>query len=123
MSMRWWGTAARSAADAFAVPMSMPRYTCAESTLTISIGCERASARASRDLPLAVGPSRAKAAGGLPASGGIDDRPRRVRGLVREQPEDCARDLVGLAAALHRNAVTQALEAVRLAARGVDAGI
>ena len=28
----WWGTRAWSPADGLAVPMSMPRYTCIEST-------------------------------------------------------------------------------------------
>src|SRR5215471_2478380 len=41
----------------------MPRYTCAESTLTISTGRVRARASASGVLPLAVGPMRRIAAG------------------------------------------------------------
>src|SRR5215467_9750640 len=41
----------------------MPRYTCAESTLTISTGRERATASASGVLPLAVGPMTRIAAG------------------------------------------------------------
>src|SRR5262244_1528502 len=63
MSTRWCGTARRSAGEGFAVPMSMPRYTWAESTLTISTGKRAASAAASALLPLAVGPMRRIAAG------------------------------------------------------------
>ena len=36
-SIPWWGTSARSAAEGLAVPMSMPRYTCIESTETSSV--------------------------------------------------------------------------------------
>jgi tRNA A37 N6-isopentenylltransferase MiaA len=49
---------ARVAASGFAVPMSMPRYTCAESALTISPPNRRARASATADLPDAVGPTR-----------------------------------------------------------------
>ena len=57
-SSRWCGTSARSAAVGLAVPMSMPRYTCIESTETSSqLGSRRASARASADLPDAVAPT------------------------------------------------------------------
>jgi hypothetical protein len=63
MSIRWCGTLLRSDGEAFAVPTSMPRYTCAESTLTISTGNSRASASAMGVFPLAVGP-RSKTAGG-----------------------------------------------------------
>ena len=59
MSIRWCGTAARSAGVGFAVPMSMPRYTRAESTLTISASRARASCRAAAVLPAAVGPASA----------------------------------------------------------------
>ena len=47
---------ARVSRSGFAVPMSMPRYTWAESTLTISNGKRRASSSASSDLPAPVGP-------------------------------------------------------------------
>src|SRR5688572_20554496 len=47
---------ARISADGLALPMSSPRYTCAESTLTISSGNSRASASAMSVLPLPVGP-------------------------------------------------------------------
>src|SRR5215475_223620 len=60
-SIRRCGTRARSSGVGFAVPMSIPRYTCPESTLTISTGSVSPSAIARRDLPLAVGPRRAKA--------------------------------------------------------------
>ena len=63
MSIRWWGTAARSAALGLAVPMSMPRYTKAESTLTISTGQRAAMASAAAVLPLAVGPAMARQVG------------------------------------------------------------
>jgi len=41
----------------------MSRYTCAESTLMISIGWRRAIASAAALLPLAVGPSSRMAGG------------------------------------------------------------
>jgi hypothetical protein len=47
---------ARVSRSGFAVPMSMPRYTWAESTLTISNGKRRARSSASSDLPAPVGP-------------------------------------------------------------------
>src|SRR5512139_951865 len=46
------------AAFGFAVPMSMPRYTMAESTLTITNGSRSTSATARSVLPTAVGPMR-----------------------------------------------------------------
>ena len=58
-SSRWWRTSACSAAVGLAVPMSMPRYTCMESTDTSSqVASCRASSRASADFPDAVGPDR-----------------------------------------------------------------
>ena len=69
---------ARSRGDGLAVPMSMPRYTCAESTLTISTGKARGQLRAPapscrcRSVPSA-GPHQWPAA----ADGG--HRPRRNR--------------------------------------------
>ena len=60
-STRWWTTAARSASVGLAVPMSMPRYTCIESSDTISTSpSSRASANASADFPDAVGPTSAR---------------------------------------------------------------
>ena len=56
MSIRWCGILARVARSGFAVPISMPRYTWAESTLTISNGNRSASSRAMSDLPAPVGP-------------------------------------------------------------------
>ena len=49
---------------------------------------------ASRDLPLAVGPSNANA---LASSGDVEDGTADVGGLVRGEPQDGARDLLGLA--------------------------
>src|SRR5690606_17680667 len=63
MSMRWCTTAVRSAAVGLAVPMSMPQYTSAESTLMISASRAWASASAAALLPLAVGPARAMVTG------------------------------------------------------------
>ena len=56
--MQWCGTARWSAAVGLAVPMSMPRYTCMESTATISTSSRCAAISiASADFPDAVGPS------------------------------------------------------------------
>src|SRR5579862_2285321 len=55
--MRWCGTRARVSRDGFAVPMSIPRYTRAESTLTISTGKVSASCKAHSLFPTAVGPA------------------------------------------------------------------
>src|SRR5262245_37456390 len=74
MSIRWCGTCARSAALGLAVPMSMPRYTCAESTLMISRSTCRASASASALLPLAVGPASTSARGVIAASFGASSQ-------------------------------------------------
>ena len=63
-SMPWWGTSARSAGVGLAVPMSMPRYTCIESTTTSSVPASlRARRRASADLPAPVGPTMATGRG------------------------------------------------------------
>jgi hypothetical protein len=63
--MRWWTTSARSDADGFAVPMSMPRYTCIASTETSSTSPNaRAAAVATTDLPEAVGPTTATTCAG-----------------------------------------------------------
>src|SRR5574340_335283 len=63
MSMRWCGARARVAASGLAVPMSMSRYTSAESTLMSSTGRRCASSTATPVLPLAVGPMRKMARG------------------------------------------------------------
>src|SRR3989338_9121645 len=63
ISIRWCGARARVAASGLAVPMSMSRYTSAESTLMSSTGSCCASSTATLVLPLAVGPIR-KMAGG-----------------------------------------------------------
>src|SRR5688572_8480117 len=119
--MRWCGTRARSAAPGLAVPMSMPRYTSAESSDTISTGSLSATWIAAADLPLAVGPRSAYAVRAkLATAGDIEDRAGDVGGLVREQPQDAARDLLGLAGAGERRDRADALHAPRIAARGVD---
>src|ERR1700740_1461109 len=48
----------RNSRAGLAVPMSKPRYTSAESTLTISTGALLASRRAQSVLPAPVGPAR-----------------------------------------------------------------
>src|SRR5207253_10904295 len=57
--IRWWATRARSAQEGLAVPTSIPRYTWAESTETISSDSCPASRNAAALLPLPVGPSSA----------------------------------------------------------------
>ncbi len=65
-SSRWCGTARCSAGVGLAVPMSMPRYTCMESTVTISRSpSAAATARATEDLPDAVHPTRASRVAGV----------------------------------------------------------
>ena len=60
-STRWWTTTERSHSLGFAVPMSIPRYTCIESSDTISTSpSSRARANASADFPDAVGPTSAR---------------------------------------------------------------
>ena len=49
----------RSSAESLAVPMSMPRYSCIESALTISPPSAVASRIPSSDFPTAVGPTTA----------------------------------------------------------------
>src|SRR6478735_5572168 len=86
----------------FAAPMSSPRYTNAESTLTISPPYRAAQARAKAVLPDAVGPAIASARGrasapAVPARRSVPMlRQRRVHLLVR------------LAHRTHRHAVEQA---------------
>ncbi len=62
-SSRWCGTPPRSTRSGFAVPMSMPRYSCMESALTTSPPRRWASATASAVLPVAVGPTTATTGG------------------------------------------------------------
>src|SRR5512133_1121677 len=85
-SIRWCGTAARSAAMGLAVPTFMSRYTWAESTLTISTAKHRAISSASAVLPLAVGPI-SKIAGGNPAAAArlmrVDGESMRAPGSTR----------------------------------------
>src|SRR6185295_11079175 len=90
---------------------------------TISSGSFSARSRARRDLPLAVGPSRTKAPANLAAARDVEQRPRGVRRLVREQPEDGARDLLGLAVAAERRGGADPSQPRRVAARGMDLGI
>src|ERR1700674_3600617 len=56
-SMRWCGTRARCSGEGLAVPISNSRYTATESQLITSPPKRTASAIASEDLPLAVGPA------------------------------------------------------------------
>src|SRR5574338_471473 len=100
--------------------MSMLRYTCAESMTTISTGKRSASAIAAADLPLAVGPRRAKT---LPAACDVEDGAADVGGLLGGKPEDGAGDFLGFAGAAERRGGADALGAAGLAARGVDLGL
>src|SRR5213593_4222630 len=56
-----------------------------------------------------------------PSACDVDERPGRVRRFLRQQPQDGAGDLDGLAAASHRQLWTEAIDAARLAAARVDA--
>ena len=69
----------RWATVSLAVPMSMPRYSCMESALTISPPSSLASRSARSDLPAAVGPSTAITRSAmLSASIGTEHRDHRV---------------------------------------------
>ena len=70
MSIRWCGTPSRSFMLGLAVPMSMPRYTSAESMDTTSPPSAWASAMANPVLPEAVGPISAMARGFTKAARG-----------------------------------------------------
>src|SRR6185503_15792436 len=123
MSIRWCGTCASSSGLGLAVPMSMPRYTSAESSDTISTRCRSATLSASADLPLAVGPRSAYAVrANLAPAGDVEQRAGDVRGLGRGEPEDGAGHFLGIAAALQRRAGADALDAPWIAAGGVDLG-
>src|SRR5438309_8112850 len=78
MSNRWCGTFARVSASGLAVPTFMSRYTCAESTLTISPPKRDASASATTDLPAAVGP--------ISSTAGITGFADAVLASAHEQP-------------------------------------
>src|SRR5215469_15532510 len=69
MSIRWCGTRARTAWEGFAVPISSPRYTSAESALTISTPPSSASFSAHSVLPAPVGPVRTRSDGEALAAG------------------------------------------------------
>src|SRR5690348_10986080 len=84
---------------------------------TISTGWRPASAMASADLPLAVGPSRATT---LPSARDVEDRSADVGRFVGSEPEDGVRDFLGFAGASERRRGADALGAARLAAGGVD---
>src|SRR5687767_6078900 len=123
MSIRWCGTLSRSARPGLAVPISMPRYTSAESSDTISSGSFSAALSASADLPLAVGPRSAYAVRyKLAPARDVQQRSRDVRSLVRGEPHDGARDLVGLSGARQRRHGADALDAAGVAAREMDLG-
>src|SRR5450631_872539 len=101
MSIRWCATAARSAAVGLAVPTSMSRNTCAESTLMISTGKRAAISSVTAVLPLAVGPISKITGGNLAGD-------ERVMRLAIDAAEDarsrsrttCAARLVGLQVAI-----------------------
>ena len=61
--MRWCGTPSLSRRVGLAEPMSMPRYTRAESTEMISTGNRLANDSERAVLPQAVGPSSIRARG------------------------------------------------------------
>ena len=83
-SIRWCGTAARSAAVGLAVPMSRPRYTCIESIDTISTSPSAcAAASASADFPDAVGPTSARCGPSRQVAAGDGDADAGGRGAVR----------------------------------------
>src|SRR5438874_5387550 len=117
LPVRRRGTRARSAALGFAVPTSSPRYTCAESIDTSSIGARSASAKARRDFPLAVGPSSANA---LPATRDVEYCSGHVGRLVAGEPQDRPRDLLRLAGAAKRRRCADLVRAAQVAARSVD---
>src|SRR6186997_1810663 len=103
--------------------MSMPRYTSAESSDTISTGSLAATFSASADLPLAVGPRSAYAMRAkLAPAGDVEQRAGDVRGLGGSEPEDGAGHLFGVAATLQRGSGRDALDAAGIAAGGVDLG-
>ena len=72
----------RSLTGVFAVPMSIPRYTCIESTETTSPLRLEATASESELLPEAVGPTRAITGPGKVIGG----RPRSCRANTRYEP-------------------------------------
>src|SRR3569833_861039 len=63
MSINRCGATANTSGPGLAVPISIPRYTKAESTLTISQGSRRTNSTAKPVLPEAVGPMRKMAVG------------------------------------------------------------
>src|SRR3569832_513218 len=63
MSINRCGATANTSGPGLAVPISIPRYTKAESTLTISQGSRRTNSTAKPVLPEAVGPMRKLAVG------------------------------------------------------------
>src|SRR6266513_4160983 len=103
----------------------MPRYTCTESTDTISIGSRVASSRARFDLPLAVGPSSAYAVRvtARAAAGGVDEAAGSVGGLVGQQPKNRTRHFFGLASAFHGRQLADARHPAGIAALRMDLGM
>src|SRR6185312_16989377 len=100
MSTRWCGMRARTPASGLAVPMSMPRYTCAESTLTISPPSVPASAIATALLPAAVGPISSTT--GVTAAGGSAAAHEEAVEIAERQPVPRRPAVVALAGALSR---------------------
>ncbi|OEI67234.1 hypothetical protein Cus16_3135 [Curtobacterium sp. ER1/6] len=91
----WWCTMPRrSSSDSFAVPMSMPRYSCIASALTISAGrpaSRRCSAivRATSDLPVPVAPTTAIRSGrssGVAAAAAASSPDTEARQTERHRP-------------------------------------
>ena len=89
MSTMWWVTLARSAGDGLAVPMSIPRYTCIESTESTDPPRSAASRRAISLFPEAVGPRtasrRVRRPSGQPG-GAAPPSSRLRRGTSRRPP-------------------------------------
>ena len=129
MSIRWCGTAARSAGVGLAVPMSMPRYTRAESTLTISAGTSPARASATALLPLAVGPAMQMAGvSGMSLSVGqwierlrsrpaIEEAAERAEEYI-EQAVELTQDALGSVATQTRAVGERAAKFVGVAGKG-----
>src|SRR5512139_2577922 len=81
--------------------MSMPRYTCAESTLMISTGSKAAMRMASSLLPVAVGPAMAMPPGSAAASAmGLPAAQEQMVELGQRHARERGPAMVALAGAL-----------------------